>query len=387
MDCLRNSPDKEPPSSIEIDCTYVTSESGLGIGAYLMCGLGIVACLAILYQTYAHRAQPVIKRSQPIFIYAFIVGAILMNITIVAYIGPNTDVSCLLRPWAFNLSATIMFAPLLMKLRRVNVLFNNASLKKVKVTNAQVISTICVILLVDILILVLWTIVEMPRVKSVSATYANVLLPVEDKVCTTGIANKFEVVMLAYKILLIAYGVYQAASAWNIQSDFSEAKHFAIAIYNITIMGGLSYFLSLFLLTTTGAGAAVILQCLGLFACSTLATSIIMIPKFLSMNGVMIFGIMMTSKSHDSSGSGGDEVVHPSRSNQSYLHSSMLNNKSSVSGNKSKFEHRLIPGKKSVVPMELLVRESRNGASINFGASELFNDAELGASGRDSLKI
>jgi hypothetical protein len=47
----------------------------------------------------------------------------LMNLTVLSMYGPNSNGNCMLRVWSFNLSSTIMYAPLIMKLHRVEVFY------------------------------------------------------------------------------------------------------------------------------------------------------------------------------------------------------------------------------------------------------------------------
>lgn len=172
--------------------------------------------------------------------------------------GPNTSSTCLARPWVFNISATIMFAPLIMKLRRVGRLFNNPTLKKMKITNTEILGYVALLVFIDVVLLLLWTTIERPRLIHVSKSdYNGVLLPVQNAVCSTGLSNPFEIVLIAYKSILIMLGVSQAVQTWNISSDLSEAKQFSIAIYNISVLGGLCYFLSIYLMVALSTPAAV----------------------------------------------------------------------------------------------------------------------------------
>ena len=166
--------------------------------------------------------------------------------------------TCLLRPWVFNISTTIMFAPLIMKLHRVDRLVNNPRLKKIKITDFTVFLQVLGILFFDIVLLIIWTFTNRPRllIKSTNK-YVNVMEPIDDLICSTGLSNIMEILFVVYKAGLLAFGVFKAVATWNVPADLSEAKYFAVAIYNITMIGGLSYFLSDFLGSTTSVYAGV----------------------------------------------------------------------------------------------------------------------------------
>ena len=136
-----------PPSFILVDCSDVLSHYKYGKIATAMSVIGMIVCALVLLLVVLNRQEKIIKKSQPVFIYIFIVGAFLMNLCILSMVGPNTNQSCLLRPWCVNISATIMFAPLLMKLHRIDLLFRlSKKLKKVKIPDHKVTYTLPLLL-------------------------------------------------------------------------------------------------------------------------------------------------------------------------------------------------------------------------------------------------
>lgn len=119
--CVQN-PSTEP-TNIVIECPFIYNGSNISYGIIFMSAFGMFICIVILYLTNKYSHEKVLKRSQLIFIYIFLVGAILMNFTILCFCGSNSNTHCMLRVWAVDLSSTLMFAPLIMKLHRVDVLY------------------------------------------------------------------------------------------------------------------------------------------------------------------------------------------------------------------------------------------------------------------------
>ena len=269
----------DPPPSTTIECAYVPSDSSIGSFGYSLCGLGAFICGTVLIWTYLVRYSKAIKKSQPIFVFIFILGALFMTFTITAYIGQNTDSSCLARPWLFNLAFSIMFVPLIMKLRRVHRLINNPHLKKIKITDCDVLKFTFALLMVDVILLLIWTYTNTPRMISVSKSYSGALAPVYSDICSTGLSNTMEVILLIWKTMLLCYGVYLAVITWHAPAELAEAKTFAVAIYNITVVGGLSYFLSGFLASSSSVIIGFILIYLGLFFCSSVPVVLVMASK------------------------------------------------------------------------------------------------------------
>jgi hypothetical protein len=269
----------------------------------------------------------VLRKSQPVFIYLSIIGAFLMNLSIQAFIGENKSSSCILRPWAIDISSTIMFTPLLMKLHRIDVLFRmSKKLKKIKIPDYKVALQVVGLCCVDLVILILWTTVQVPFQQTWPYSANGLLQPVTYDACSTTLTSPFECVMIAWKACLLGAGVYkvrtdshfipppyssliplyhssatllllfivthpypctphstcpshsQAICTWDHPSDIAEVKHFFLAIYNVSVVGGAMYFFSIY--GAQNPGTFMIMRCVGIFVSSTLPTLIIMIPKF-----------------------------------------------------------------------------------------------------------
>lgn len=268
--------------SVVIPCVYADSSSALGVIAYVMAAVGIVMSVTFGATIYFFRRTRTIRRSQPIFVFISTFGTFLLNLVIIAFVGKNTDRACMLRPWAFNIAATIMFAPLVMKLHRVDTIFRNPSLKRIKVTDLTVFLQVCALIGVDVVLLILWSAVpsETPRLDVSNVSYVGVLDSVQDGNCSTTLESSvFEKLVLAWKAALIIFGVSKAALTWNVPEDFSVAKQFALAIYNITACGGVCYFLAVFLQNSQQGSVAAFLRCVGVFLGCNAACAVIMVPK------------------------------------------------------------------------------------------------------------
>ena len=169
---------------------------------------GFVGIFAVVY-----REERILRKSQPVFIYLSVLGAFLMNLSIQAFIGENSDYLCTLRPWVIDLSSTIMFAPLLMKLYRVDVLFRmSKKLKKIKIPDWKVAGQVVGLCGVDILILILWTAIPSQKPSKNTWKYSgagnSLLQPITYDACSSTITTPLEDVMIAWKACLLGAGVY-----------------------------------------------------------------------------------------------------------------------------------------------------------------------------------
>ena len=278
--CIPN-PATIPPSSTAIECTYLMKKSKTASGIIFMCIFGTITCAVILYLSYKYRHEQVLKRSQLVFVYIFLLGAMLMNLTVLCLYGNNSSTNCMLRVWAVNLSSTIMFAPLIMKLHRVDILYRTLQRggRRKRISDFTVGFQVLGLLLVDVVILTLWTTISRPKEVTVNITYSGTYASIADKFCNSSLDQPFEKMMVVWKAVLLAFGIIKAIQTWNVPEEISEAKYFAIAIYNIAVVGSFTYFLSVFGNVTVET--VVILRSIGLFISATMSAVVIMVPKLL----------------------------------------------------------------------------------------------------------
>ena len=278
--CIQN-PNTIPKSPVYITCDYVMSGSTTGIVCYTLGCFGAFLSLFLLVMAYLMRKDRKFKKMQPIFVDVFLVGAIITNSTVIPYIGPNTNTSCLLRPWLYNVALTIMYGPLVMKLYTVDKFVNSNRIKKdSKASEKLIFLEVGGMLCVDAIILGVWTFLQPPRQKISYTSYPSVYAAVEDHVCTAG--SVWQYIIVAYKVLMLGVGMFKAVTTWHVTADISEAKQFSVAL----AVGGIAYLMVVFV--TFSGNSTVFMSCIGIFLSGTMSVCLIMIPKFMRRrNAVM----------------------------------------------------------------------------------------------------
>ena len=274
--CIQNT-DQSPESPVYISCDYVDSSSATGIVCYFLCTFGIAFSLYLLTLGVYNRKERKFRKSQPIYVYVFLIGAIIMNCTVFAYVGPSKSTSCLLRPWMYNLALTIMYGPLVMKLYAVEKMFFSTKIKKIVSSERRVLLEILGLVLVDLVILLCWSLIDYRGVVVVHVKYGGLLDDVSDVVCSSG--NVAEYIMLGYKVCVLGLGMFKAVTTWHVSTDISEAKQFSVAI----ALGTIAYFMSIFV--SLNISTTVLIRCVGIFLSGTMSVALIMIPKFMKRKG------------------------------------------------------------------------------------------------------
>ena len=267
--CIQNTA-RSPPNPVYIQCEYVMPTSTSGIACYVLCAFGTSVCiLLIIYELFV-RKKTLRNAKLPLYELVFMFGALFMNLTIVVFVGPNSDSLCFLRIWLYNLSLTIMYGPLVMKLFAVNsTLTFMRRLQKWDKTLVQVMFLV----LVDLVILVSWSIADPPRSVAIKKSFANVYQDVVGRYCNVN--QDAQYVMVAYKLFMLGGGGFKAISTWHVTAEISEAKQFSVAI----AVGFISYAIGVFVNWSTDGGIIVI-QCVSIFFSGTVSLCLIMLPKF-----------------------------------------------------------------------------------------------------------
>eukprot|EP01041_Mallomonas_annulata_P004459 gene4460-8882_t len=282
-----------------IDCDHVSMTSSIGIACYTIMIIGELMTLYVVYKTVRNKGNKKIKKSQPVFVFVFLGGAVFLHFTILPFMGQRTDVNCIAEIWLYNIAMTMVYGPLVMKLATVEKLVYTSKLKKVRITALTVISEVAVLVLVDVIILLAWTLVRPPLAIHVDQVYEGVMAPVDDVNCDRSMDNPFVVVMVAYKCLLLGFGLTKAICTWHVESSVSESKQFSVAL----AIGVVSYIMSSFFALNAIQG--VLMQCILNFMCSVLSVFLIMLPKFAKNSNVLTKTMISGLKVSKGSGSNG----------------------------------------------------------------------------------
>lgn len=272
--CIQN-PASMPQSSVSIACDHLEPSSAEGIVGYVLCVIGVCVCLGFLIFSFIKRNEKKGLKGNQLFIYIFMSGALGLNFTIISFIGDNTDNSCIVRPWIYNLFLSLMFAPIVMKLNAVDRLHNKPHLMKVLMTDSRVLAEVIGFLIIDLIILITWAVIQKPQMIMSPTQYSGVHYNVNDQVCNTGISQIMNLIMVIWKALIFLFGMLKAICTWHVTAEISEAKQFAVAI----TVGGIAYLVNVFINFSPGAGA--FMSCIGSFLCANLACCLVMVPKLL----------------------------------------------------------------------------------------------------------
>jgi 2',3'-cyclic-nucleotide 2'-phosphodiesterase (5'-nucleotidase family) len=192
------------------------------VGAICLC----FALFAIGYFQY-HWNNKVFKRSSPIFCQIINLGCVLSCFGSFVIAVPYTDATCYTYAVLCDLSFILQFGSLFIKNYRINKIFNNRTMKVVKVTDLDLLQMLGVLLIGAMVVLAFALALDpFQRVPlSVSGYAANA--------CGTksGSAMGVQLVVIL-NMLFLSWGCYLSYKTRNVHADFNESFYIFLAIYN-----------------------------------------------------------------------------------------------------------------------------------------------------------
>jgi hypothetical protein len=245
--------------------------SGMYTTVIVIVALGVLTNLVVLVIMLAGKSKNIWKAAQPVFLAAFGASSIFVNMSTLVFLGENTATTCLTRPWVFNIAFTSLFAILFIKVHRVNALFNNKKMKKVRMGPMVLMTRVATIVIVEVCIQLLWTLID-PNSATIQLGTGPQGEWVETVVCGSETAV-FAIAAIGFKALLIVWGCVLAWKTRNVHGAFAESKQIMMVMYQIAFLSLIVLLLYYFLNVTNAA--KVLIQAI-VVLCVTLLSAILL---------------------------------------------------------------------------------------------------------------
>jgi len=188
--------------------------TGMYTGILVIVLIGVFINIVVMVIMMIGRKKNIWKAAQPMFLLAFGFSSIFVNMSTLAFLGENNTATCLARPWVFNVAFTSLFAILFVKVHRVNSLFNNKKMKKVRMGPMVLFTRVSMIILVEVVIQVAWTIAD-PNAAVVELGTGPQGEWVETIVCKST-TPAFAGIAIGFKAMLIIWGCLLAWKTRNV---------------------------------------------------------------------------------------------------------------------------------------------------------------------------
>ena len=221
--------------------------TALQYSGWALAGLGMLTSLYFAYWSYSRRNERVVRASQPSFLIMICVGVFIMVTSIIPmgidnqnFSVETCDIACILIPWLYSIGFVISFSALFSKTWRVNKILNNPDkFRKLKVTPRDVIAPFIILMSINVIVLMVWTIVEPLKWEIKTKGDVDLLQLKEPETYGICVGESLERTLLfagiiaAVDISSLVFANIQAYQCRNISVEYSESQWIAIAMVSI----------------------------------------------------------------------------------------------------------------------------------------------------------
>lgn len=246
-----NIPQNLPP--MKVNFNYLENWVILG---YTMFAIIALLSLGFAAFTFLKRKHPTIRKSQPSFLLMLSAGTLVVASSLIPLTFDNKRYSmsacskaCMSFPWLISFGFVTVFSALFSKIWRVNKILNNPNkFSKIKVTEKNVIAPCAVLLIVNTITLICWTVINPLKyeVKASRGTdnwnrvYKSFYGACQSSKDTAGGSVPYLIILSVANVIPVIIANVQAYHARFISDEFQESKYVALAtacILQVIIIG------------------------------------------------------------------------------------------------------------------------------------------------------
>jgi len=160
-----------------------------------------------------------------LFCYVILLSAILGFFGIFTYMGKPGRAHCGARIWLPGLSFAFIFSSIFVKAYRVWRIFDNKELKRIQITDIDLLTGAIFLMILEVLGLIIWSVRDPPHSSIVFGNPSRLI-------CTSFDYGVYTMGQQGWKFINFFVGCYLAWRTRNVHSRFNESKDIAFAIYN-----------------------------------------------------------------------------------------------------------------------------------------------------------
>jgi len=168
------------------------------------------------------------KEKTPLFCFLINLGVLTGYVATMVVLPDPTATLCLAFPWLVGIAFTLIYGCLFLKTWRIfSILRASQKLQRVQLSNGYICRLIGLYFLVEAIYLIIWTVVEPPKVELVDMINNEQQLQ-----CNSKHYVLFWGLFIGYKFCWMVFGVVMAIRTRFIYEKFNESKQIYYCIYN-----------------------------------------------------------------------------------------------------------------------------------------------------------
>lgn len=212
---------------------WVKWNSAASISILVFVGIAILLCLITIFFIAKLSDTPIMRLASPWFLITTLVGLALFFSSLVPWMGRPNPASCALRNWLGHVGFCLAIAAIIAKTYRVDVIFRRRKkIKRIVVTNLELLKYVAIIMAPIIILLVVWTIVDRPK-PSNSLDSGNNRINV---VCGSK-SPAWLIAAFVYDAFLMALSLFLSFRTRRVPDGFNETWYIYLSGYNTIVMG------------------------------------------------------------------------------------------------------------------------------------------------------
>ena len=232
-----------PPDIPVLEVSYNYISTATHAAGYTMSAIVLLSSLSLAVWTLFQQRKEshVIRAAQPIFLHMICLGSFLMGLAIIpAGLDDRSeyvDFGCTATPWLLSLGWCITFSSLFSKTLRINKVFHNPRFRRVVVTVQDVIRPMIVMVILNVAILLAWSIWSPMRWQRMARAFDKYGRIVDSRgFCSSKYTTEFGVPLLSINIAALLFSNYQAFVARKIATEFAESEYIARSMSLILVV-------------------------------------------------------------------------------------------------------------------------------------------------------
>lgn len=222
---------------VSVDYKYIGT--GLRAAGLVLCALVMLQAIGFALFTKTNQASRVVKASQPVFLYIICLGTLIMSAAIIPLSIDDEiasvsgcSIACQSVPWLICNGFSIAFASILSKTLRINKIFHNPSIKRIKITARDVAKPIFASLALNVLVLSLWTgLSPLYWSREVTAVDEFNRAVTTNGFCTSEGFLPYVITLVIGNVGLLALALYQVYNARSLSTEFAESEYIFKALF------------------------------------------------------------------------------------------------------------------------------------------------------------
>jgi len=285
--------EKIDSSRLSFPCPYENYDSLFGLTILIMILIGITFNVLYISLFTAYRKGDPIRKASYWFSVFIVAGCILMQLSLLLYLGSPKERLCYIRLWFFVIGFGFSLGGLVVKAYRIYSIFNNRDLKPLVITDGQLFQKFFIIMIIEIGLLSLWTYNYISSDDTIQIAtrketpYDSLKKDINSDIgdieykysyCKSFSSTSTIIFIYVFNFILIIFGCFYSIKTWSIPQTYSETKFVACSIFMMSFVVSVCV-PSLSIIPESNVNIHFIIISLATFFTCFLATGVYSIPK------------------------------------------------------------------------------------------------------------